>query len=85
MHEERFGFLHMHSKLGHEHTRARNGSAITIWFCNMHVRTDLIMSRARPNIAQATMIAARLAWQSCGRIVQFKVVFGTMDSTGPAE
>ena len=53
MHEQRFGFLQMSSKPEHEHTRACNGSAITVWFYSMNVRNDLVMPRAHPNNAEA--------------------------------
>ena len=45
----------MHSKPEHEHKHARNGSAITAWFCNMHIRNNLVMPRARPYNAETAM------------------------------
>ena len=55
VHKRRFGFLRMHSKPEHEHKHARNGSAITAWFCNMHIRNNLVMPRARPYNAETAM------------------------------
>ena len=59
MYDQRFGFSQIRSHHGREHTSARNGAAIIIQLCIVHVRNCLVMPRTR--LRNATFMTLK-AW-----------------------